>query len=102
MLFNYQWQGLQQQIQQLSFSLPLQEVNRKHHKKFVANSANQYVYIELYKAARKINPKDARVNIYRQGQDIEVQVTSRSPEQLEKWQRTIQRSSSASVPTILR
>ena len=32
----------------------------------------------MHKAAKKIDPKEARVNIQRRGQDIHIQVTSRS------------------------
>ena len=69
--FNYAWSDHQEQTQDIAFALPLLQLNRQHHKKFIANIAQQYVYIELHKATRKINPKEARVQIQRRGQDVQ-------------------------------
>ncbi|MCF2948624.1 hypothetical protein L0668_10945 [Paraglaciecola aquimarina] len=92
MFFNYKWEDHQKQPQSLNFSLPLEQINKKHHKRFVPDLADQYVYIELHKAARTINPKEASVKIRRKAKDIEIQVTSRSQNLLDKWQRSMQQS----------
>jgi hypothetical protein len=89
MAFNYSWSNHQQQTVDLSFSLPLKFINKQKHKRFIAELAQQYVYIELHKAARKIDPREARVQIQHRGQDIIVQVTSRSDNLLNKWQRSM-------------
>lgn len=90
--FNYVWQNHQQQDTKLSFSLPLRQVNQQNHKKFVPDLAQQYVYIELHKAARKIDPREARVQIQNRGQDILIQVNSRSDKLLNKWQQLMAQS----------
>jgi hypothetical protein len=90
--FNYSWSAHQQQTQDIAFALPLSQLNRQNHKKFIPSLAQQYVYIELHKAARQINPKEARVQIQRRGQDIQIQVTSRSEHLLERWQRSMEQS----------
>ena len=78
MYFNYTWSDHQEKTSDISFSLPFHQLNKQNHKKFIPNLAQQYVYIEMHKAAKKIDPKEARVNIQRRGQDIHIQVTSRS------------------------
>ena len=89
MYFNYTWSDHQEKTSDISFSLPFHQLNKQNHKKFIPNLAQQYVYIEMHKAAKKIDPKEARVNIQRRGQDIHIQVTSRSNELLDKWQRSM-------------
>ena len=72
MYFNYSWSDHQEQAQDIAFTLPLLKLNKQTHKKFIPSLAQQYVYIELHKAARKISPKEARVQIQRRGQDIQI------------------------------
>jgi hypothetical protein len=92
MYFNYSWSDHQEQAQDIAFTLPLLKLNKQTHKKFIPSLAQQYVYIELHKAARKISPKEARVQIQRRGQDIQIEVTSRSNNLLERWQRSMDQS----------
>lgn len=89
MYFNYTWSDHQEKTSDISFSLPFRQLNKQNHKKFIPNLAQQYVYIEMHKAAKKIDPKEARVHIQRRGQDIHIQVTSRSNKLLAKWQRSM-------------
>lgn len=90
--FSYTWQDHQQQNTELEFSLPLRQVNQQQHKKFIPELAQQYVYIELHKAARKIDPREARVQIQHRGQDILIKVNSRSNNLLAKWQQLMAQS----------
>jgi hypothetical protein len=90
--FNYTWSDHQEQTRDITFALPLRQLNSQKHKKFIPELAQQYVYIELHKAARKIDPREARVEIQHRGQDIQVQVTSRSNNLFEKWQRSMNQS----------
>jgi hypothetical protein len=90
--FAYQWSDHREQARDIAFSLPLLQLNKQTHKKFVASLAQQYVYIELHKAARKIDPKEANVKIQHRGQDIQIKVTSRSQDQLDKWQKSMAQS----------
>jgi hypothetical protein len=90
--FNYTWSDHQEQTRDLIFTLPLRQLNSQTHKKFISNLAQQYVYIALHKAARKIDPKEARIKIQHQGQDIRIQVTSRSNRLIDKWQRSMDQS----------
>tara|TARA_B110000908_G_C10232745_1_gene441516 strand:- start:904 stop:1860 length:957 start_codon:yes stop_codon:yes gene_type:complete len=89
MYFNYSWADHQEQTTDLAFSLPFRQLYKQNHKKFIPDLAQQYVYIEMHKAAQKIDPKEARVQIQRRGQDIHIQVTSRSNKLLDKWQRSM-------------
>ena len=91
--FTYQWRDSLKQTQNLTFNLPLNQSGQQSHKRFVANTAQQYVYIELTKAARLIDPKEARITIKRRTQNnIEVGVSSRSQQMLEKWQTAMRQS----------
>lgn len=92
MYFNYTWSDHQDQTRDLAFVLPLRQLNKQNHKKFIPDLAQQYVYIELHKAARKIDPREARVEIQHRGQDIHIEVTSRSNKLLDKWQRAMDQS----------
>lgn len=92
MTFDYLWKDDQEQQHTLNFTLPLTEVNKKHHKKFIPRLADQYVYIELHKAARNIDPKEASVKIGRQGKDIKIQVNSRSQKLINKWHSAMEQS----------
>ncbi|WP_299084632.1 hypothetical protein [uncultured Paraglaciecola sp.] len=90
--FSYTWSNHQEQATDLAFSLPLFALNRQSHRKFIPELAQQYVFIELHKAARKINPKEARVQIQHRGENIHIQVTSRSQNLFDKWQRSMDQS----------
>ncbi|MFT4811324.1 MAG: hypothetical protein ACI9LX_004697 [Paraglaciecola sp.] len=92
MYFNYTWSDHQEQTTDIAFALPLRQLNTQTHKKFIPDLAQQYVYIEMYKAARKIDPKEARVQIQRRGQGVHIEVTSRSSNLLDKWQRSMNQS----------
>lgn len=88
--FDYQWQDKRQQTHQLALVLPKAQINSQVHKRFMPALAQRYVYVELHKAARKIDPREAHVKITRQGQDIQIETTSRSAQMLDKWQRQMQ------------
>lgn len=89
MRFKYSWTDHQDFTRDIGFALPLRLINTQTHKKFIPDLARQYVYIELLKAARKIDPREARVQVQHRGQDLYIQVTSRSENLLEKWQRSM-------------
>jgi hypothetical protein len=89
MHFSYSWLNHQDQSKDINFSLPLKTLNQKAHKKFIPKLAQQYVYIELHKAAREIDPRQARVKIQHRGQEIFVDVASRSDKWLQKWQKSM-------------
>jgi hypothetical protein len=86
----YQWIDHEETPQSLDFSLPKSTVNKQVHRKFIPDIAQQYVYIELHKAARKIDPREARVEIKHHADDLRVTVNSRSPKLLQKWQDSMQ------------
>jgi len=89
---HYQWLDHNKQSQNLSFSLPKLQVNQQVHRKFVPELAQQYVFIELHKAARQIDPREARVEIQHVAKDIRVKVKSRSATLRQKWQLSMQAS----------
>lgn len=90
--FNYVWQDQSGQKRDLTLTLPKSEINRHQHKRFMPALAQRYVYVELHKAARKIDPRDAHVSIKSLGQDTQVKITSRSSKMLHKWQQQMQKS----------
>ncbi|MFT2089834.1 hypothetical protein [Paraglaciecola sp. 2405UD69-4] len=87
--FHYQWTDSEDEISILDFTIPAKSLNTKNHKRFVADLAQQYVYIELHKEARNIDPREARIQIHKIGQDVQVQVKSRSSKLLTKWQQSM-------------
>jgi hypothetical protein len=102
MSFSYTWSDHQELTRDISFALPLRQLNKQNHKKFIPDLAQQYVYIELHKAARKVDPREARVQIQHRGQDIHIQVTSRSNNLLDKWQRSMNQSQDKALDQYLR
>jgi hypothetical protein len=88
--FNYVWQDQSGQTRDLVLSLPKSDINRQQHKRFMPALAQRYVYVELHKAARKIDPRDAHVTIKSLGQDTQIEITSRSSNMLDKWQQQMQ------------
>ena len=90
--FSYQWHDTQGQVQQLRFALPSVSTNRQNHKRFVDELAQQYVYIALLREARKVDPREATIQVFRKPQTIDIKVTSRSQEALQKWQDKMRES----------
>lgn len=88
--FDYQWLDYKNTTQNLSFALPKRIVYQQKHKKFVPELAQKFVFIELLKAARKIDPKEARVEIHQVAKDVRVKINSRSAKVLQKWQILMQ------------
>lgn len=89
---SYRWQDQLLQPRTLTFSLPKSvAINQFRNKKtYKSEIAQRYVYVELMKQARTINPKDARINIRQIGQNIELKVSARSPAETENWLKTLQ------------
>jgi hypothetical protein len=90
--FSYQWLDHSNAKQNLKFSLPKQQVHQQVHRKFIPEIAQKYVYLELHKAARKIDPRQARIEIQKRAQNISVKVTSPNAKLVQKWQQSMQRS----------
>ncbi|MEP1554354.1 MAG: hypothetical protein ABJJ44_08295 [Paraglaciecola sp.] len=91
-VFHYRWDDELEQTSEIKFKLATKQFNVKNHKRFVPDLAQQYVYIELHKEARKIDPREARVQIKKTGQDIQINVKSRSDKLLRKWRQTMAKS----------
>lgn len=85
---SYEWLTQSQLPIKLSFTLPRDKLNSQFRakKNYKPDIAQRHVYIELMKAAQKVNPKEARVKIVKLGRDYKISVSSRSPENLQKWQ----------------
>lgn len=90
--FQYRWIDNAELTSEIEFKLSAKKLNTKNHKRFVPDLAQQYVYIELHKEARKIDPREARVQISKLGQDIQINVKSRSDKLLSKWRQSMAKS----------
>jgi hypothetical protein len=84
--FDYQWLDLNNTTKNLSFTLPKKIVYQQQHKKFVPELAQNFVFIELLRAAREVDPREARVEIQNIAKSVKVNVNSRSADTKEKWQ----------------
>lgn len=87
-LITYQWLS-DQQPQKLSFSLAKEAVMKQMQgqKSYQPAIALRHVYVNMMKHAQTIDPKEARVDIRQQGKSIQVKVTSRSQQMIDKWQK---------------
>ncbi len=85
--FNYNWLDQAQHEQQLHFALPkdliLQQSNK--HTRYQPEQAKRYIYIELMKAIRAVDPKEANIHLQKLGQELQIRVRSRQPQNIEKW-----------------
>ena len=95
---SYQWIDHFGQTQNIAFTLPSQAVNSLHRgvKNYMPDIAQRYVYIELMKAARNVNPREARIHLRKIGSDTKITVSGRTPELAQKWQQVMQDSKDAS------
>ncbi|WP_460312125.1 hypothetical protein [Aliiglaciecola aliphaticivorans] len=85
--FAYQWVDQGNQNKSLTFSIDktVAQNQYKNQTVFKPEIAQRYVYVELMKQAQKIDPKEARVSIQQRGEQLEVSVSSRHLEMLDKW-----------------
>jgi hypothetical protein len=85
---DYQWVDQLGRNHEMSLSFPKKSLNQSfnNNKNYSPKVAQRYVFLALQKAAMKINPKEARVRLNMVGQDIKIQVNSRSDSYLRKWQ----------------
>lgn len=90
--FDYQWIDLDNTARNLAFSLAKKNVYQQKHLKFVPEIAQKFVYIELLKAAREIDPREARVEIQQVAQEVRVKINSRSATLIESWKMSMQTS----------
>ena len=85
---DYQWTDQFDRQHQMSLSLSKESLNQSfnNNKHFSPKVAQRYVFLALKKAAMKVNPKEARVQLNMVGQNINVKVSSRSDNEIRKWQ----------------
>ena len=91
---SYQWLDHFSQTQSLTVTLPQEKINNMYRgvKNYMPDIAQRYVYIELMKAAQKVDPREARIRLRKIGLDTRISVTGRSPELIRKWQQTMETS----------
>ena len=83
----YRWKDYSGTHRSLSFELDKSKITKrpKTSRGYRPEIAQRYVYIELQRAAQKINPKEARVNFIRRGEEWSIEVRSDSDEIRTKW-----------------
>ncbi|GAC08666.1 hypothetical protein [Paraglaciecola chathamensis] len=86
---SYKWRDHANEKHQFSFTLPLEQVKNRHHKRFVPEQVTRYQQIAMLKERNKIDAKDARIEIKRIGESLQLSVRSRSEEQVKKYQKQL-------------
>lgn len=83
----YQWRDYFGTQRTLEFSLDKKNISEQYstNRIYRPEIAQRFVFIELQRAAQKINPKEARVKFMRRGSDVSFQVSSSSNELVSKW-----------------
>lgn len=86
---DYEWDDQQGNGHVMSVSFSKESLNQSfnNNKNYSPKVAQRYVFLALQRAAINVNPKEASVRLNMVGQDIKVQVSSRSNDNLRKWQR---------------
>lgn len=89
--FSYEWLDQNQVPRKLAFTLDNQAIKSqfKRTTNYMPDIAQRFVYVEMQREAIKVDPREARIKIIKRPQDFVVEVNSRSPELIEKWQRTM-------------
>jgi hypothetical protein len=84
----YRWTDQFGKNYEMSLSFPKESLNQSfnNNKNYSPKVAQRYVFLALQKAAMKVNPREARVKLNMIGQDIRVEVNSRSDSHFRKWQ----------------
>lgn len=89
---NYRWLDAFGTERNLTFSLDKNKMSAQHkvNKSYRPEIAQRYVYIQLQKAAQKVNPREARVRFRRLNNEIQIEVKSQNDRVAEKWLREMQ------------
>ena len=101
---SYQWTDHFEQNQSIDITLPQDKINNLYRsvKNYMPDIAQRYVYIELMKAAQKVDPREARIRLRKLGLDTRITVSGRSPELIRKWQQTMETSKSEAFERYLK
>ncbi|WP_102798956.1 hypothetical protein [Bowmanella denitrificans] len=85
---SYRWTDFQNQEQSLSFELDKQVIHQQFQKlkSYQPHIAQRSVMLAMQKAARDIDPKQARIAIRKVGQELQYQVRASNPELISEWQ----------------
>jgi hypothetical protein len=88
----YRWLDAFGAERNLSFSLDKEKMSSQHklNKSYKPEIAQRYVYIQLQKAAQKVNPREARISFRRLNSEIQIQVKSQNDKVTDKWMREMQ------------
>lgn len=83
----YRWEDYYGTQRNLEFVLDKKTISEQYSTNLIYRPeiAQRFVFIELQRAAQKINPKEARVKFMRRGSDVSFQVSSRSNDLVNKW-----------------
>ncbi|XOV81054.1 MAG: transglutaminase domain-containing protein [Aestuariibacter sp.] len=89
---NYRWLDAFGSERNLTFALDKEKMSSQHklNKSFKPEIAQRYVYIQLQKAAQKVNPREARIHFRRLNTEIQIQVKSQNDKVADKWMREMQ------------
>ena len=84
----YRWKDFQNQEQSLSFTLDKQQINRQFQKlkTYQPLVAQQHIRLAMQRAARAVDPKQARISVRMLGQSLQYQVRARNPAIIDEWQ----------------
>ncbi|QJR80386.1 hypothetical protein CA267_006155 [Alteromonas pelagimontana] len=87
--YSYRWRDAAGEERSVSFTLDGEILDKapRAQKNYRPALAQRYVAVELTKAAKTVDPKDAHVKIRQQGDSVEVSVRSRHQEKLQHIQQ---------------
>jgi hypothetical protein len=86
---SYRWLDQKGEKHQFSFTLPSHQINARPHKRFVPEQVTRYQQIAMLKERNTIDAKEARIEIKRIGETLQLSVRSRSEEQVKKYQKQL-------------
>lgn len=88
----YRWLDAFGTERNISFALDKSKMSAQHklNKSFRPEIAQRYVYIQMQKAAQKVNPREARIRFRKLNNEIQILVKSQNDQVADKWMAAMQ------------
>ncbi|GGD48597.1 transglutaminase-like domain-containing protein [Lacimicrobium alkaliphilum] len=89
---SYSWLDHDNLPQEIIFDLDKQQVNEQFQKllTYQPHIAQRHVMIAMQKAAQVVDPREARIEVRKVGEELAFEVRSRKRENIEHWQKKLQ------------
>ncbi|MDF2179008.1 hypothetical protein P2G88_12175 [Aliiglaciecola sp. CAU 1673] len=87
---SYRWRDADKVEHQIAFNLDKSKIFNQFRnlKSYQPQIAQRYIMVAMQKAAQQVDPRQARVQVRKVGQDVRVEIKGASPLLQQKWEET--------------